>query len=119
MKYCTCGDNCNCNIINKSEVNKIASYYNNNPTIENYQKLLQIVSESTKFKILLSLSKNEMCSCDLAFITDVTKSNVSHQMKMLVKEEIVSKEKRGREVYYKIKNPFVLQIINGYKGMVD
>lgn len=118
MKLCKCGNNCSCNIINKEDVNEIASFYNNNEEISNYQKTLQLVADPTKFKILLSLTQKEMCGCDLAFLTNVTTSNISHQMKQLVDAKIVSKEKRGRMVYYEIISPVALNLINGYMGKV-
>lgn len=116
MNKCTCGSKCSCDIINKEDVNGIASFYNNNKAISNYQKILQLVAEPTKFKILLSLTQKEMCGCDLAFLTGVSTSNISHQMKILVDEKIVSKEKRGRMVYYEIVSPLALNLINGYIG---
>ena len=49
----------------------------------------------------------EACVCDLAELSDVSQPTVSHHLKVLRDARVVSSERRGTLVYYRVE-PFVL-----------
>jgi ArsR family transcriptional regulator, lead/cadmium/zinc/bismuth-responsive transcriptional repressor len=74
--------------------------------------LLKAVADPTRLRILSALSATELCVCDLAALTKISESAVSHQMRLLRERRLVSWEKRGREVYYRLADEHVTQLIS-------
>ena len=73
------------------------------PSLEVLQKAVEILNagaDLTRLRILMGLSTGELCVCDLAALTGVSESAVSHQLRDLKDAKLVSSQKRGRMVYY-------------------
>jgi DNA-binding transcriptional ArsR family regulator len=56
-------------------------------------------------------SGEELCNCDLAAIAGISESAVSHQMRELRLLKLVSAERRGRMVYYRLSDAHVQHIL--------
>lgn len=80
--------------------------------INELSKLFAMFSDPTRLKILNCLKKGEQNVSNLSFLTDLTVSNVSHQLKLLEQQKLVKKEKRGKYVYYELDDVHVLDIFN-------
>ena len=52
-------------------------------------ELFKIFGDSTRVNILATLSKNELCVCDVAEILNMTVSAVSHQLRILRHNKLV------------------------------
>jgi ArsR family transcriptional regulator len=74
--------------------------------------ILKAVSDVTRLKLLSALAVTELCVCDLAAIAGTSESAVSHQLRLLRERRLVTGEKRGREVYYRIKDAHVTALIS-------
>mgnify|MGYP000310915639 FL=1 len=57
-----------------------------------------------------------MCVCDISALLGMTKSSVSHQLRILKQSELVKYRKEGRIVYYSIADEHVESIFN--EGMI-
>lgn len=57
-----------------------------------------------------------MCGCDLAAITGVTKSAISHQLSSLKELNLVKARKQGKIVYYSLSDNCVKEILE--KGVI-
>jgi DNA-binding transcriptional ArsR family regulator len=57
---------------------------------------LQLVS------LMLGRPDHEACTCDLAPAVDLSESTVSHHLKQLLSVGLVTKERRGMNVYYRV-----------------
>jgi DNA-binding transcriptional ArsR family regulator len=68
------------------------------------------LSDPTRIRIIHALSLAELCNCDLASILGLTESAISHQMRDLRLMKLVSAEKRGRMVYYRLTDSHVRHI---------
>ncbi len=75
----------------------------------------KVFSDSTRMKILFSLDLGEMCVCDIAEVVGMTKSAVSHQLKTLRQEKLVTYRKEGKNVFYSLDDDHVKDIIE--KGL--
>ena len=51
-----------------------------------------------------------MCVGDLAYLLNMTKSAVSHQLKVLKEAKLIKSEKRGKNVYYSLNDHHVQTI---------
>lgn len=76
--------------------------------IRETERLLGIVGEANRIKILLLLSKREMCVCELESALKLPQPTISHHLMMLEQSGLVERSKRGRFVFYELKeNPLV------------
>ena len=71
----------------------------------------RVFGDSTRIKLLLCLDCSEMCVCDLANALGMTKSAVSHQLKILRQNALVSIRKSGKNVFYALADDHVRDII--------
>lgn len=71
--------------------------------IEKAAKILNLVGNETRLKILL-LIKNEqkVCVCDLSDILEISISAVSQQLRKLKDTHLLKSEKEGQTIYYNI-----------------
>ena len=72
----------------------------------------KIFGDSTRISILFAIDDGEMCVCDIAALLGMTKSAVSHQLKILRQANLVKYKKSGKNVYYSLCDEHVRDIIN-------
>ncbi len=84
-------------------------------TLYDVADFFKVFSDSTRMKILFSLDCGEMCVCDIAEVVGMTKSAVSHQLKTLRQEKLVTYRKEGKNVFYSLDDDHVKDIIE--KGL--
>lgn len=73
--------------------------------------LLKLFGDPTRARLLHALELRELCVCDLAALLGVTKSAVSHQLKMLRLANLVSPRREGQVVYYSLSDDHVRAIL--------
>ena len=71
----------------------------------------KLMGDSTRIQLLWALEENEMCVGDLANLLNMTKSAVSHQLKILRSAKLVKAEKRGKNVFYALSDYHVKTIL--------
>ena len=101
---------CDCNIIHKSAVNKAIRKM---PKEEIFDKLIdfyKLLGDSTRSKILFAIDQHEMCVCDIANVLGMTKSAVSHQLKLLKESKLIKSRRDGKEVLYTLDDEHVTQV---------
>ena len=72
--------------------------------------VFHVLADPTRVSIIHALSLAELCNCDLASILGITESAVSHQMRELRLLKLVTAEKRGRMVYYRLSDTHIRHI---------
>ena len=102
---------CENNVIHQEIVNKVKSKLPENIKIENLANFYKMFSDPTKVKILWALDISEMCVCDLATITKVTKSAISHTLSSLKEANLVKSRRDGKIVYYSLADSCVKEIL--------
>lgn len=60
------------------------------------------LADPTRVSIVLSLLRQELCTCDLAAITGVTESAVSQHLRQLRQLRLVKSRRAGRMVFYSL-----------------
>ena len=71
----------------------------------------KILGDSTRMHILFALDGAPLCVCDLAELLGMTKSAVSHQLKILRQSDLVTYRKAGKNVFYSLADDHVGSII--------
>lgn len=67
----------------------------------------QALGDPTRTRILYALIKGPLCVRDLAILTGVSESAVSHQLRLLRDRQLVKSERDGNIIYYSLKDPHV------------
>lgn len=70
--------------------------------------IFKALSDSTRLKIIYSLSKSSLCVCDIANILEMTQSAISHQLRILRDLKLVKFRKEGKRVIYSLDDEHVL-----------
>ena len=66
-------------------------------------QILQAIAEPTRLAIVRQLaSTGEVCACDFTDCCDVSQPTVSHHLKVLREAGVVSCERRGTWIYYRL-----------------
>ena len=102
---------CENTVIHQEVVDTVKKQLPNNKKIDSLANFYKMFSDSTKVKILWALDITEMCVCDLAVITNVTKSAISHQLSSLKEANLVKCRKEGKIVYYSLADSCVKEIL--------
>ena len=71
----------------------------------------KVMSDSTRLRLLWALEEEELCVGDLAVILEMTKSAVSHQLKVLRTAKLVKSRKIGKNVYYSLDDHHVKTVL--------
>ena len=98
---------CDCDMIHEDVVSRVRVA---SPVAEHFQSLANLYkmfADGTRVRILWALSCEEMCVCDLAVLLDMTKSAISHQLKLLRMSKLVKCERQGKVVYYSLADDHV------------
>jgi DNA-binding transcriptional ArsR family regulator len=72
--------------------------------------VFRVLADPTRVSIIHALSFSELCNCDLASILGISESAVSHQMRELRLLKLVTAEKRGRMVYYRLSDAHIQHV---------
>lgn len=75
-------------------------------------ELFKIFGDSTRIRILSVLTQAELCVCDICTLLNMTKSAVSHQLRILRQAKLVRNKRVGKEVYYSLDDEHVYSIID-------
>ena len=80
-------------------ISKVVDIVNNVDDV----KILQAIAEPTRLAIVRQLaSTGEVCACDFTECSGVSQPTVSHHLKVLREAGVVSCERRGTWIYYRL-----------------
>ena len=103
---------CDCGAIHEESINYVKDNLASADHLSAMTKLFKVFGDSTRLNILAVLNCHEMCVCDLAVLMDMTKSAVSHQLKVLRDNNLVKFEKKGKHAYYSLADDHVKEILD-------
>ncbi len=72
--------------------------------------VFRVLSDPTRVSIIHALSLGELCNGDLASVLGISESAISHQMRELRLMKLVTADKRGRHVYYRLTDAHIQHI---------
>ena len=101
---------CDCEVIHSEVVEHVKGRI---PTVDMLHKLsgfFKVLGDGTRTRIISALNENEMCVCDLAFLLGMTKSAISHQLRVLKKVNLVKNRREGKIVFYSLADDHVKDI---------
>ncbi|MBU4201768.1 MAG: metalloregulator ArsR/SmtB family transcription factor [Candidatus Altiarchaeales archaeon] len=72
----------------------------------------KVLGDETRLRIFEALGKEELCVSEIAKRTEISESAVSHQLRILRLASLVSSNKAGKKVYYRIADKHVGHMMN-------
>ena len=72
----------------------------------------KVVGDETRMKILCELAVRELCVNDIAEAVEMTKSAVSHQLRMLKDEGLVKARRDGKNIFYSLDDQHVVDLLD-------
>ena len=107
-----------CEAINIDIVNRVKPNMPEMKLLYELSDFFFFFCDSTRIQLLWALEESEMCVGDLAVLLNMTKSAVSHQLKVLRTAKLVRAEKKGKNVYYALDDHHVKDILEKALGHV-
>lgn len=103
---------CDCNSINAEIVKKVQKQMPPAKQLFDLANLFKVLGDPTRVRILYALFTNEMCVCDIAVLLNMTKSSISHQLRILKQTKLVKNRKDGKIVYYSLDDDHIEILFN-------
>ena len=100
-----------CEAINIEIVNKVKPNMPEMNILYELSDFFKVMGDSTRIQLLWALEESDMCVGDLAVLLNMTKSAVSHQLKVLKTAKLVRSTKKGKNVYYALNDFHVKTIL--------
>lgn len=101
---------CDCNIIHEEAVKNALTKMPDEDVFDKLIDFYKVIGDSTRSKILFAIDQHEMCVCDIANVLGMTKSAISHQLKILKDFHLVKSKKDGKEVLYTLDDEHVTNV---------
>lgn len=75
-------------------------------------ELCRVLADETRMRIVMLLAtQDEMCACDVEACFDLAQPTISHHMRVLRDAGLVSAEKRGAWVHYKLERKALTPLV--------
>ena len=73
--------------------------------------LFKVFGDSTRLRIMVKLSDDEMSVSDIADALKMEQSTISHQLRVLRQNKLVRVRRDGKQIYYALDDDHVKKII--------
>ncbi|HEY4600920.1 MAG TPA: metalloregulator ArsR/SmtB family transcription factor [Cerasibacillus sp.] len=80
--------------------------------VDGVEKIFKALADPTRLKIAYALTiEKELCVCDVAHIIGSTSATASHHLRFLKKMDLAKNQRKGKQVFYSLKDDHVRQLI--------
>ena len=86
-------------------------YLPDDDSVRRIARFFSLLSDPSRVKLLSALTISPLCVTDLADILNMNQTTVSHQLRLLRDLDVVSCERQGKILKYKIANPKLNEIL--------
>ena len=112
-------DNCKLIEKNKNIISDVRANVPSDDELIEIAELFKVFGDSTRTKIISALTYSELCVDVLAASLQMTKSAISHQLRILRQTKVVKFRKSGKEVYYSLDDEHIVKIYQLAKEHLD
>jgi ArsR family transcriptional regulator, lead/cadmium/zinc/bismuth-responsive transcriptional repressor len=82
-------------------------------------EIFGILADPNRLRLISALFSSELCVCDLAALTKMTESAVSHQLRLLKVMRLVSYRREGKNVYYSLADHHIINLYSSLSEHLD
>ncbi|MCL2718057.1 MAG: metalloregulator ArsR/SmtB family transcription factor [Lachnospiraceae bacterium] len=105
-------ETCNCRHLNPETAAHIRAVMPAEDALYDLADFFKIFADSTRIKMLYTLSYSEMCVCDLAEMLSMNQSAISHQLRTLKQMNLVRNRREGKTIFYSLADDHIKAILN-------
>jgi len=87
--------------------------------LEARARVLKAMAHPSRLFIIEELEKGEHCVCDLTAMIDADVSTVSKHLSVLRQAGIVADDKRGNQVFYRLRVPCILNFFGCVESVLE
>ena len=102
---------CDVFLVDEDKVKSVEKTLSGNSHIFQLTETFKLLGDPTRLKILLALKEEELCVCDLAVLLGVSRSAVSHQLRLLKATRLVKLRRAGKIAYYSLDDTHISELI--------
>ncbi|NOZ03298.1 MAG: winged helix-turn-helix transcriptional regulator [FCB group bacterium] len=102
---------CETVFVDEEKVRTVQENISPDETLHILANTFKLLGEPTRLKILLALSIEELCVCDIASLLGITRSAISHQLRLLKSSRLVKFRRAGKMVYYSLDDQHVKHLL--------
>ena len=102
---------CEVFLVDEDKVKSVEKTLSGNTHIFQLTEIFKLLGDPTRLKILLALKEEELCVCDLAVLLGVSRSAVSHQLRLLKATRLVKLRREGKIAYYSLDDTHISELI--------
>ncbi len=88
-------------------------------TIDSVSSHLEVMGNPTRLKIMYYLSTNELGVLELSELLNMSMPAISHHLRILKDKNIVTRRHEGKNVYYKMEDPCLIQVLDLAKVHIE
>lgn len=95
-------DVCSQTVVNLKKVRQVKNRLPGETEILAMAEIFKVLGDPTRIRIVMALSIEELCVCDLATLIGLSVSAISHQLRVLRNLKLVKYRREGKMVYYSL-----------------
>lgn len=100
-----------CEIPDKNE-ETISEVTEQMPDLQNVLTIFKALADETRLKTAFALTlKESLCVCEVADIIQASTATASHHLRYLKQNGLAKSERKGKQIYYSLKDDHVYQLI--------
>lgn len=104
-------DDESCDCLHPDAVHHARLHLEDENAIMDAADMFAVLGDTTRLRVLVSLLHGELCVTDIAAATGVNRTTISHQLRVLRSNNMVSRRRQGKVVYYTIANNTLTQLL--------
>lgn len=105
-------DKCDCTIIHADVVDRVRRAMPDEEALMDLADFFKVFGDTTRIGIIAALYRSEMCVCDIAALLGMTKSAISHQLRVLKQTKLVKYRRDGKVIYYSLDDDHVKRVFD-------
>lgn len=113
------GDVCEVECIHADRVDVVRSLMKPEEQFLRLAETLKIIGDPTRLKILYALSHEELCVCDIASLLCMSKSLISHHLRLLKTMRLVRYRREGKMAFYVLDDKHIRNIFTEGFNHID
>lgn len=104
-------DRCEIQFVDELKVRRAARALAPASAVVALAETFKLLGDPTRLKIVLALSREELCVCDLARLLGASQSAVSHSLRLLRQMQLVRFRKVGKCAYYTLDDEHIERLL--------
>ncbi|MFP4078612.1 MAG: ArsR/SmtB family transcription factor [Candidatus Izemoplasmataceae bacterium] len=83
------------------------------------EKILKVLADHTRLKILSRIYQGEVCGCDLIHCLDISQPTLSHHLKVLSSNGFIEGSREGNRILYKVNKASLEEVETMFEALLE